>query len=165
VYLLLKSSDFVAFDLERAWAGLRDEDEGEEEDDVAKNEKKKEDDGEGGRLDASTMTTTTTERTTTPPRDFEYELVLRKWCNLHPSMEFRCFVYDKELGECSDGRKEGRKGGMHPYRMYSPVPSSFSDRPLPLDKNKTKQNKYDQWPYPSVIPANITRTCSQLIRR
>jgi hypothetical protein len=34
-----------------------------------------------------------------PPPDFEYELVLRKWCNLHPSMEFRCFVYDGELGE------------------------------------------------------------------
>jgi hypothetical protein len=28
----------------------------------------------------------------------QYELVLRKWCNLHPSMEFRCFVYNHELG-------------------------------------------------------------------
>jgi hypothetical protein len=27
----------------------------------------------------------------------QYELVLRKWCNLHPSMEFRCFVYNHEL--------------------------------------------------------------------
>ena len=27
-----------------------------------------------------------------------YELVLRKWCNLHPSMEFRCFVWNRELG-------------------------------------------------------------------
>jgi hypothetical protein len=25
------------------------------------------------------------------------QLVLRKWCNLHPSMEFRCFVRDHEL--------------------------------------------------------------------
>jgi hypothetical protein len=31
-----------------------------------------------------------------PPPDFEYELVLRKWCN---RMEFRCFVYDGKLGE------------------------------------------------------------------
>ncbi|ORY06330.1 D123-domain-containing protein [Basidiobolus meristosporus CBS 931.73] len=27
----------------------------------------------------------------------EYELVLRKWYNLHPAMEFRCFVKDGEL--------------------------------------------------------------------
>jgi hypothetical protein len=26
-----------------------------------------------------------------------FELVLRKWCNLHPSMEFRCFVWNREL--------------------------------------------------------------------
>jgi hypothetical protein len=25
------------------------------------------------------------------------QLVLRKWCNLHPSMEFRCFIRDNEL--------------------------------------------------------------------
>ena len=28
----------------------------------------------------------------------KYELVLRKWCNLHSSMEFRCFVYNNKLG-------------------------------------------------------------------
>jgi hypothetical protein len=27
----------------------------------------------------------------------DFELVLRKWCNLHPSMEFRCFVCNREL--------------------------------------------------------------------
>ncbi len=32
--------------------------------------------------------------TSTPPK---LELVLRKWCNLHPSMEFRCFVRRHEL--------------------------------------------------------------------
>lgn len=32
------------------------------------------------------------------PSSIEYELVLRKWCNLHPSMEFRCFVYNHEIG-------------------------------------------------------------------
>jgi len=31
----------------------------------------------------------------------EYELVLRKWCNLWASMEFRCFVAKHKLGEQS----------------------------------------------------------------
>jgi hypothetical protein len=30
----------------------------------------------------------------------QFELVLRKWFNLHPSMEFRCFIFDHELSEC-----------------------------------------------------------------
>lgn len=30
-----------------------------------------------------------------------YELALRKWCNLSPSMEFRCFVNRHNLGECT----------------------------------------------------------------
>lgn len=38
------------------------------------------------------------------PSSVEYELVLRKWCNLHPSMEFRCFVYNHELGMFSTNR-------------------------------------------------------------
>ncbi|KAJ1720794.1 hypothetical protein LPJ53_004604 [Coemansia erecta] len=29
--------------------------------------------------------------------DWEHELVLRQWCNLFPSMEFRCFVREHEL--------------------------------------------------------------------
>lgn len=29
-----------------------------------------------------------------------YQLALRKWCNLSPSMEFRCFVNQHKLGEC-----------------------------------------------------------------
>ncbi|KAJ1882567.1 hypothetical protein LPJ57_000849 [Coemansia sp. RSA 486] len=29
--------------------------------------------------------------------DWEHELVLRQWCNLYPSMEFRCFVRNKTL--------------------------------------------------------------------
>jgi hypothetical protein len=31
-----------------------------------------------------------------PPK---LQLILRDWCNLHPSMEFRCFVRQHELGE------------------------------------------------------------------
>jgi hypothetical protein len=33
-----------------------------------------------------------------PPPTQQLVLVLRKWCNLHPSMEFRCFVRQDELG-------------------------------------------------------------------
>ncbi len=56
VYLLLKSSDFILFDLEHAL------------DDINKVEYD----------EAQPM--------------IEYELILRKWSNLHASMEFRCFV-------------------------------------------------------------------------
>lgn len=31
------------------------------------------------------------------PDDFQFELVLRKWVNINPSMEFRCFVHDRQL--------------------------------------------------------------------
>lgn len=31
------------------------------------------------------------------PKNLEFELVLRKWVNFNPSMEFRCFVKDRQL--------------------------------------------------------------------
>ena len=31
--------------------------------------------------------------------NLDFELVLRKWSNLHPSMEFRCFVSSNDLGK------------------------------------------------------------------
>lgn len=55
VYLLLKSSDYIAHDLTRF-------------------------DELGG-----------------VPEDFSFELVLRKWVNVNPALEFRCFVKDREL--------------------------------------------------------------------
>ena len=84
VYLLLKSSDFIMFDLEKAFVeGLAAEEEA----------------GEGCDDGASTKEMTNLSLLNNEkPHDFEYELVLRKWCNLHPSMEFRCFVYEHELG-------------------------------------------------------------------
>ncbi|KAL3815844.1 hypothetical protein ACHAXA_002260 [Cyclostephanos tholiformis] len=136
VYILLKSSDFIAFDLEKAWEGLwEDKENGEEEDDDAKDvvdndddddeEEEEEEEKEEGRLDVATetMTTSTTMKNTMPttPREYEYELVLRKWCNLHPSMEFRCFVYDKELVAISQ---------RYPSKYYShlqPAPSDTDD--------------------------------------
>ena len=33
------------------------------------------------------------------PDQNEYVLILRKWCNLHKSMEFRCFVAANQLGK------------------------------------------------------------------
>lgn len=71
VYLLLKSSEFVAFDLERS----RDEVTA----DVSSD------------MNNLALDSNANEQT--------FELVLRKWCNLHPSMEFRCFVYDHEISK------------------------------------------------------------------
>ncbi|KAL3768562.1 hypothetical protein ACHAW5_004973 [Stephanodiscus triporus] len=105
VYLLLKSSDFVAFDLEKAWEGLRDEDEDEDKDEtedgsrVGTSPRRATSDGVGGVVAGM------------PPPEFEYELVLRKWCDLHPSMEFRCFVYDRELVS-DDGSSR-----LHPHAV------------------------------------------------
>ncbi|KAJ3148358.1 hypothetical protein HDU86_007467 [Geranomyces michiganensis] len=80
VYLLLKASDFVAHDLAHAykscagWAGKK----GGDGDDAAS-------DG----LDSNTVQL--------PTRPDRFELVLRKWYELVPSMEFRCFVRDSVL--------------------------------------------------------------------
>lgn len=60
IYMLLKSSDFIVHDLERAFESCQ-------EDDPA------------------------------PMGINEYELVLKKWFNAQPSMEFRCFVQDSTL--------------------------------------------------------------------
>ncbi|KAJ3178965.1 hypothetical protein HDU87_003234 [Geranomyces variabilis] len=73
VYLLLKSSDFVAHDLAYAYescAGWKGSGRGSE--DVAC-------------VDV------------VPTRPARFELVLRKWYELMPSMEFRCFVRDNVL--------------------------------------------------------------------
>jgi hypothetical protein len=73
VYLLLKSSDFILHDVLHAL------------DDVVLQP-----------TDDSSTTNTTTESRNEYPA---LELVLRKWCNLHSSMEFRCFVYDRQLSK------------------------------------------------------------------
>mmetsp|Transcript_22238 Transcript_22238/g.26406 ORF Transcript_22238/g.26406 Transcript_22238/m.26406 type:complete len:492 (+) Transcript_22238:76-1551(+) len=70
VYLMLKSSDFCMHDLTHALDDLCDDD-GNSNGDDGKN--------------------------TIPLPTVEYELVLRKWSNLHDSMEFRCFVGNDEL--------------------------------------------------------------------
>ena len=62
IFTLLKSSDFVSFDLEHAYDECS---------------------AEGGRSP------------NVQPESLV--LVLRKWCNLHPAQEFRCFVKDRQL--------------------------------------------------------------------
>lgn len=76
IYLLLKSSEFVTFDVEMAFDDLAEDD----------------------NISAGSY-----------PDCFSHELVLRKWCNLHPSMEFRCFVRDHELIGISQ---------RHPTKFY-----------------------------------------------
>lgn len=76
VYLLLKSSEFVAFDLEKSWQDV--------ESNVVSN--------------MHNLTVESTKKSNACDGQ-EFELVLRKWCNLHPSMEFRCFVYNHEISE------------------------------------------------------------------
>lgn len=39
----------------------------------------------------------TADQSTTPDPEIAYHLVLRKWINLNPSVEFRCFVRDRRL--------------------------------------------------------------------
>mmetsp|Transcript_9147 Transcript_9147/g.20675 ORF Transcript_9147/g.20675 Transcript_9147/m.20675 type:complete len:472 (+) Transcript_9147:149-1564(+) len=130
VYLLLKSSDFVGFDLEMAWTGLADgnidttttgEYSGvgdEKMSSLSINQPSHA--AQGATAEDTTNVATgidiggnqasaSKSRNIAIPPDFEYELVLRKWCNLHPSMEFRCFVYDHELVAISQ---------RHPSKFY-----------------------------------------------
>jgi len=134
VYLLLKSSDFVGFDLEKAWEDL-DLTAADDDNDVSNG------DGGGGvggavgdemnNLSITKAAHSTTDETKLSaingandarPPGFEYELVLRKWCNLHPSMEFRCFVYRHELVAISQ---------RHPSKYYPHLepPSNGSIHP------------------------------------
>ncbi|KAL3782802.1 hypothetical protein HJC23_005692 [Cyclotella cryptica] len=117
VYLLLKSSEFVVFDLERAWKDV--------------------DDGVVQFSDASLIGTCVPEEANLGinstaelnvadnqiPCDFRFELVLRKWCNLHPSMEFRCFVYNHELIAISQ---------RHPSKYYPHLQQPSHEQPHPM---------------------------------
>ena len=69
VYLLLKSSDFITYDLEHAFDDCID--------DISP---------KGKEVDASQSLT-----------DISYHLVLRKYFVMNPSVEFRCFVKDRVL--------------------------------------------------------------------
>lgn len=74
VYLLLKASDFISFDLLYSRTDVLMD-------------------------SATTATNPTTNKDDDTHNDFTFELVLRKFCNLYPSQEFRCFIsYNTILG-------------------------------------------------------------------
>lgn len=72
VYLLLKSSDFITHDLQHPF------------DDCVSDSTTNGDDPEAPALDS-------------PIPDVPYHLVLRKYANFNPSLEFRCFVRNRKL--------------------------------------------------------------------
>ncbi|XP_076356916.1 translation initiation factor eIF2 assembly protein-like [Tachypleus tridentatus] len=71
ICLLLKSSDFIANDLTDPFKFCED------------------------RLESSDLTCSTDPAVAC--QDFQYQLVLRKWIEIDPSMEFRCFVKNNKL--------------------------------------------------------------------
>lgn len=84
VYLLLKSSDFIAHDLDHAFVGCVDE--------VLATE--------DGLVDATAQLDLNAGEGSPPAareRGFEFELVLKKWFDMPQSQEWRCFVRDQQL--------------------------------------------------------------------
>lgn len=80
VYLLLKSSDFVAHDLDHAFEGCLDE--------------------PCEEIDQITTAIEEVDLESTPSSqdsDFTFELVLKKWFDMPRSQEWRCFVRDRQL--------------------------------------------------------------------
>ena len=105
VYLLLKASDFIAFDLLYARTDVLDPENNHTDDvqttncDIATKSAVSE---QPPAATASTNEGDTTRYDNTNEMSrhpFSYELVIRKFCNLYPSQEFRCFVsYNTLLG-------------------------------------------------------------------
>ncbi|KAI9838206.1 MAG: hypothetical protein M1837_002521 [Sclerophora amabilis] len=86
IYLLLKSSDFVTHDLEQAFDDCVDD-----MDDV------REGDGTSTQDDSGSAEPAEPARAPRSLDDIHYTLVLRKWIELNPSVEFRCFVRSRRL--------------------------------------------------------------------
>ncbi|KAJ3282693.1 hypothetical protein HK104_010770 [Borealophlyctis nickersoniae] len=90
VFLLLKSSDFISHDLSHAFENcVPDVDTGERD---GKEEPVEKD--AGGTVDVASPKEM---NQALPSRPEHFELVLRKWYDMLPSMEFRCFVTDGQL--------------------------------------------------------------------
>ncbi|KAK2803851.1 hypothetical protein FQN50_006859 [Emmonsiellopsis sp. PD_5] len=83
IYILLKSSDFVTHDLEHAFDGCVSDAKARE---IIQTQQL-------GREDPSQPKSSEDEA---PPK-IPYHLVLRKYINLNPSLEFRCFVRNRQL--------------------------------------------------------------------
>lgn len=91
IFLLLKSSDFINHDISHAYENCCDYQE------PSKNSNE-----DAGNENENENNETTSENNSIPikksiTRPETFHLVLRKWYDLLPSMEFRCFVRNNEL--------------------------------------------------------------------
>lgn len=78
VLLLLQSSDFILYDIQHAVQDVA----------VVTAQPHRED-----QAGEESTNNTPTNTPSLPPPTVPLQLALRKWCTLHPSQEFRCFVY------------------------------------------------------------------------
>lgn len=101
IYLLLKSSDFVTHDLEHAFDDCVDEPSAPSDVPASHGKEaapaKVETASETPSLVAGHGTTTDSASQPLQQADIPYHLVLRKYINLNPALEFRCFVKDNSL--------------------------------------------------------------------
>ncbi|KAJ3083930.1 hypothetical protein HK102_000826, partial [Quaeritorhiza haematococci] len=95
IFLLLKSSDFIAHDLSHAYDHCTSSSQPNNTDEQPTPQQEQQE------QDQTTQTSTTEASTLSQPDSSalgpSFELVLRKWYDLSPSMEFRCFVRDRVL--------------------------------------------------------------------
>lgn len=109
VYLLLKSSDFITHDLERPFDDCDD----------------------------NTSTTAADPTSSENPVDIPYALVLRKWVNINPSVEFRCFVRDRTLIGIT-------QRDLNHFEFLFPMVDSLQDRIQSFFEEKLKDTFPDE---------------------
>lgn len=105
VFLLLKSSDFVTHDLTCAFEAFEASTSISDSVDVSSllSRMNIKEDGGGESILSLYGNNSSNTASTIPPtssqtvRPRQFELILRKWCNLSRSMEFRCFVRNSQL--------------------------------------------------------------------
>mmetsp|Transcript_11802 Transcript_11802/g.17922 ORF Transcript_11802/g.17922 Transcript_11802/m.17922 type:complete len:523 (-) Transcript_11802:45-1613(-) len=110
IYLLLKASDFCTFDLSHALDGIVNDCNVDDRNDNNRDHDRSSLDGDEGGTNSSA---------------FEYELILRKWSNLHASMEFRCFVSNHEIVAIS--QRNHTQHFPHLKRDYMTIRSHIVD--------------------------------------
>lgn len=95
VYLLLKSSDFISHDLDHAFDACVEEIANEQAEIVDRiHALSVQDESETSIDNAEDVLT---KRSRSDVRGYEFELVLKKWFDMPPSQEWRCFVRDQRL--------------------------------------------------------------------
>ncbi|KAJ8302129.1 hypothetical protein KUTeg_021116, partial [Tegillarca granosa] len=98
IYLLLKSSQFISYDLTKAFVNCEDYEE--EKDKI----------------------------------NMKYELVLRRWIDLNPALEFRCFVKNNKLFDVFDiYRKDEIPAFRYVEKNDAFQPSPYASYGVPLD--------------------------------